>query len=162
MEIKCTVNFDAMSRHSFCTFFRDEFGSVVQRIVCSDTIFHTSSTSCSMVWSVCPTYICRSLLWFPEACNGTSSENEPNTKTNSWPKFLHTTNTRNSNGGNSSLWMHLHTTLLRSQLHLVVSDLLYVWILIPRVSYSDHNMFWNDHFALLFPPMRWGKKKFII
>ena len=141
VEIKCFTYINAVSRHSFCALFRDESCSVVQRIIGRDTIFNACCTSCVMVRSVCATYICRCLLWIPQTSNGASCKNQPNTTTNSRPKLLHTTYTGNCNGWNIAVWMHLHSALFRSQLYLVLTDILYVWILIPRVSYSDYNMF---------------------
>lgn len=87
---------------------------------------------------------------------GASRSNESNTSPDTRSINLHTTNSRHRYGRRSAIWLHLHPVVLHSELTVVQSDVLYVWIPLSGVSHTDHNLFGDNNLAVLFPFMRRG------
>ena len=80
-----------------------------------------------------------------------------NTPPNSGTKYLYPAHSWNCHGRSFAFWLHFHSVIFRSQLYLVISDLLHVWISIFGICHSYHYLLGDNNIALLFPPMCRGK-----
>ena len=129
----------------------------VWRFISSYTFFHSCGLISLMVLCVSSLDLRWSLFRFSQTSNRTSSSNKSNSAPNSWAKCLYTTHSWNCHGRSFTFWLHFHSVIFRSQLYLVISDLLHVWISIFGICHSYHYLLGDNNIALLFPPMCRGK-----
>ena len=156
MEKQCFADIHALSWHCLRPLLHLELGSLVRKLLSCHTILHSGCSPRFMVWSLGPPHICRSIFWIPQTCNWATRQNQSNSPANSGSVSLYSTHSRHHHGRSSPLWMHLHSTLLHSQQHLVKPDLLHVRISFPCLCDSDHHMLGNNNFALLLSFVCWG------
>lgn len=154
MEIQRLVDFNALPWYRLCPFLRYELGPMVRRLLCSHSILHFGGTFGSVVLCLRSFDLRRRVLWLPKTRNRTSSANEPDSTSDSRAKYLHAADSWHRHGWCFALWMYFHTALFRPQLHLVIADLLHVWIPILGFCHLDHYLLGDDYSALLFPPLR--------
>lgn len=133
-----------------------ELGVVGEGIFRCDSLQYTSCTSRSLVRSLCPTYLPRSLSWIQEKGNRGTSSHEPDSSTDSHAEYLHETAPLHHHGWGATLRMHIHPAVLHSEQHLVTSNLLHVWLLVSCVCHPCHHMFRNSRALVLLPPVLRG------
>lgn len=85
---------------------------------------------------------------------GASRSNQSDTSSDTRSVNLHTAHSRYRYGWRSTIWLHLHPVILHLELAVVKSVVLHVWIPLPGVPYTNHNLFGDNNLAVLFPFMR--------
>lgn len=84
---------------------------------------------------------------------GEPRPNKPDPEANPRAECVHPPPAWHHHGWGAALWLHLHPAVLHPQLHLVITDILHVWLPVPGVPHPSGYLL-RDHCApLLFPPL---------
>ena len=140
MEIKCYTHGYSVSWYNVFDLFCAQFIIMGQGIVSYYTLYHINRTTGYVVWYIIALNEYWCLLWIQEAIYGSSCAYQSNTSSNTPTVSLYSAHTCYYHGWHITIWLYIYPAIPYLKLHMVQSDVLYVWFPISGIHNIGHNL----------------------
>lgn len=153
MAIEYLLDCAIMSRHCVLSILHHELDTMDRVKLGSSSVRNSDRITGNVDARITPPNVCRSLLWIQEARYGTTNSNKPNTPSDTRAIYLHAADARHNHGWHTSVRLHIYTAFLHLEQLVVKSNVLHVWLPVPRLYHTSYHLQRDHDIAMLFPSM---------